>query len=66
MLLLKTALASVVLSILIACGNDSGNPTANEDNQSSSIKSGSSNQGVSLGKLVDDRDGQIYKTVKIG
>ena len=71
-------LSILVLSAFLfaACGGDSGsNADSNDPVSSSSVKKSSSSKakssssaksGSSNGELVDDRDGQAYKTVKIG
>ncbi|MBQ3720307.1 MAG: fibrobacter succinogenes major paralogous domain-containing protein [Fibrobacter sp.] len=76
-----TAAISCLLLVLVACGDDDSDfATRPSDDSSLSSSSAKSSGSVSLatpcktetednceyGELVDDRDGQTYKTVKIG
>ncbi len=64
-----TALACA--AILVACGDDNNNPVSNGGDSPSSPSNPStsttpSGSSFNYGTLTDDRDGQTYKTIKIG
>ncbi len=55
-------------AMLVACGDDDSDfaTRPDEKDSSSSVTSSSSTTSVSTGTMTDSRDGQTYKTVKIG
>ena len=60
----------VCTMMFVACGEDDRDsilqPDGGESSSSATPKSNSSETSVSTGSLTDDRDGQTYKTIKIG
>lgn len=62
----KVLLLMLAVSLLAACGDDGSSSSANPDEQSSSSIEKGSSSSAEKGSVVDERDGQTYKTVKIG
>ena len=60
----KLLIVEVVFAVLVGCGDDSSDFVTQTSDKPSSHET-KFNPNVSYGELLDERDGQTYKTVKI-
>lgn len=78
-MLLKKIIPCLVVAFLVACGDDGGNSTSPSESTSSSDnltipkgwdwnvpKDARLNPEITYGTMTDERDGKVYKTIKIG